>query len=334
MNDTETYTGEELPLWARALFGTLHVCTSLNGVLGSALILTSLTRDRLFKTAACTYTAYMANLVITDLYFQVYYFPSLTVGLVLGRYPVLNETHCVFNAYLAMSCYSIFLLTLTAISFDRYVRVCHDNVYRHYFSRKTSVAVCLAIWTAGCLVPLPAIMKDSLGFDSKAHVCFTKNTATSSASLPYLVTFTFSVLASGFFSFRIYTVYRAARRRVEQHSEGVRGPAAQESATGHKTLVTSDVALLRSLLVIYLCLVLFVTPGSVARGVRTKVDIPSTLYSFFLWLLSLNSSIDWIVYGLLNTRFRTDYRKILVKVLQVCRLEACIREPDMTITES
>ena len=115
----EDYTGEAMPAWSLALFGSLHLLTSINGALGSGLILTALTSDRHFRSASCTYTALLANLVLTDLYFQLYFFPLLLVGLALGRYPVTGPTHCALTGYLAMACYSVFLLTLAAISFDR-----------------------------------------------------------------------------------------------------------------------------------------------------------------------------------------------------------------------
>lgn len=326
MNQTEeSYVGEVMPTWAPALFGCLHAVTSLNGIFGSVLILTALTRDKHFRNASCTYTVLMGNLVVTDLYFQVYYFPMLVIGYLLGRYPVVNAAHCVVNGYVALSCYSVFLLTLAAISLDRYLKVCHDHLHRKHFSWKTSLCACAVIWVVGGMTPLPAAAKTSLGFDTKTNVCFIKPSADSSVSLPYLVCFTFSLVASGFFNFRIYSVYRAARRRVDKRSDTLgsqnpNGVAVQRQ----KSVASSDMALLRSLLVIFSCLVLFVTPGSLARGLRSKVDIPNVLYAFFLWLLSLNSSIDWIVYGLLNTRFRNGYRTLLSRC--DCNLSVCARE--------
>lgn len=332
MNQTdESYVGEEMPAWALALFGSLHAITSVNGVFGSVLILTALTRDKHFSNASSTYTVFMGNLVVTDLYFQLYFFPMLALGFSLGRYPIVNDAHCIVNGYLAMSCYSVFLLTLTAISFDRYMRVCHDNLHRKYFSRKTCLCACAVIWVAGCLTPLPAALSSSLGFDTKTSICVTKPLTPPSVSLPYLICFVFSLAASGFFNLRIYTVYRATRRRVQQSCHGA--PRALQNPDGasggqqplqpQKSVASSDVALLRSLLVIFSCLVLFVTPGSVARGLREKVDIPNVLYAFFVWLMSLNSSIDWIVYGLMNTRFRHGYRVFLDSTCR-CGLAACV----------
>ena len=193
----------------------------------------------------------------------------------------------------------------------RYIRVCHDHVHRKYFSWKSSLCTCAVMWTLGGLIPLPAARKGSLGFDTKTLLCFTKPSAGATVSLPYLACFVFTVLASAFFYCNIYAVYRASRRRIQQLPEGSNPNL--NRGQGEKKVTSSDVALLRSLLAIFVCLALLVTPGSVARGVRSRVDIPNVLYALFLWLLSLSTSMDWLVYGLLNSRFRRGYRRFLAR---------------------
>ncbi|KAL8565420.1 hypothetical protein ACOMHN_029113 [Nucella lapillus] len=312
MNHTggESFTGEEMPVWAKAVLGLLHTVTSINGILGSILILTALTTISYFrKVSACTYTIFLGNLVITDLYFQIYFFPLLAVSFAVGRYPVVNTGHCVVTAYLAMCCYTVFILTLTAISFDRYMRVCHDAIHRTRFSWRTSLLLCGLIWTVGILAPLPGALTDSLGFDTKTLVCFTKDSAKASVSLPYLVSFGFTLVASAFFNIKIFLVYRSVRCRIQQQCD----PRVNGQSVRQKSVSASDIALLRSVLVIILCLVIFVTPGSVVRGLRSKMDINNVLYGFFLWMLSLGNSVDWIVYGLFNNRFRQGYKKIMAR---------------------
>ncbi|XP_076472043.1 melatonin receptor type 1B-B-like [Babylonia areolata] len=356
--EEDAFTGEQLPTWALAVVGSLHTLTCVNGVAGSLLVLTALLTIPCFRTpSSSTYTVFLGNLTLTDLYFQTYFFPTLIIGFILGRYPAVNTAHCLVNAYAAMCCYSVFVLTLTAISFDRYMRVCHPSAHRRHFSWRSSVGLCLAIWVVGGLVPLRGALRGQLGFDTKTLLCFTKATADGSVSLPYLLCFFFALFASAFFNVRICTVYRAVRRRVQQSSASSaaaesadhrRRAAAVASATASvsasavvslpqpKTVSSSDLSLLRSVVVILLCLVVLVTPGSVTRALRSRVEVDGTLYAFFVWLLSLGNSIDWVVYGLFNRRFRRGYRAILTRYRYrfCCCCTCCAEEQSATSTDT
>ncbi|KAK7091881.1 hypothetical protein V1264_009503 [Littorina saxatilis] len=328
MNTTqkvEDYVGDDLPEWIRILFVTLHVLTSVNGVLGCVLIFLSLHRNTLFRSATCTYSAYLVNLAIADLYFAAYHFPMMAVGLAIGRYPVANKAHCQFTGYTAMTGYNVYLLTLTAISFDRYMRVCHNLVFRRYFSQRCSIVACLLTWVVSAVMPIQPLAKDMLGFDSKIHVCFVKDSAGFSIHAFYLAIYFFPIACSGFFNFRIFAVYWHSRRKVNEHlgmldSRLSRTASSVKFCFSVKSVKSSDLALLRSLIVIYLCLFLLVTPIQLVQALRPWYDIPNSVYVFFIWLVSINNSNDWIVYGYLNTRFREDFRQILYQ----CGLAACL----------
>lgn len=73
----------------------------------------------------------------------------------------------------------------------------------------------------------------------------------------------------------------------------------------------SDVALIRSLVLVFVLLVLLYIPISVAVALLGSVPIPPEVFSLCLLAFFLNQSINWIVYGVLNRNFRHGYKQLL-----------------------
>nr|KAG5706409.1 hypothetical protein BaRGS_033170 [Batillaria attramentaria] len=67
------------------VLGSLHALSILNGVLGNTLLLVALFTDKPFRILSNTYSVYLVNLVLVDLYLLAYYFPMMLAGLLLGR---------------------------------------------------------------------------------------------------------------------------------------------------------------------------------------------------------------------------------------------------------
>ncbi|KAK7495564.1 hypothetical protein BaRGS_00013262 [Batillaria attramentaria] len=316
------FTGDEMSQTAVWILGFVHGLTAANGIVGSGLILYTLLTDQQYRQMANTYTVYMVNLVITDLYFETYFFPLLILDYSLGHHPVVNGSHCAVTAYLALTAYCVFLSTLVAISVDRYVCICHYVNYRVYCSRKRSTYVSLAIWIMGILIPLPAVFDGSLGFDARAHCCFIRDSDSQSYSGRLLSFMVLTVLFSASVpNFQIYRIHRNSRRRVGVWQPGQcqsNGTSIQHEGERHtpprlKVVSASDIILLRSLIVVFVCLLVFLAPAVVVRAMRKSVDISPEVYGVVTWLLSVNSSINWIIYGLMNGRFRNGYRRALNK---------------------
>ncbi|KAL8585695.1 hypothetical protein ACOMHN_022342 [Nucella lapillus] len=311
----DDYVGEPMSTASVAVLCSLYAVSTLVGVCGSGLLIFTLLSDSKFRHESSTFVSYLLNLMATDLFFQLYFFPLLTAGLLIGRYPVAGHAHCVVNGFLLFVSSIVFMFTLAAISIDRYVLVCHRPRYGKFLSRKVSVAICLLIWVAAGLVSAPSAADGTLGFDPKIHLCFLQQRGffTLGHGVTIVVVLV-TMVGVGLPNFFIYRAYRTARARV---APAVRRDVPEMSSTSASQKVSvsrSDIALLRSLLTIFLAFFLLTFPATVFFTIRGSVYISPLVYGLSIWLYAVNSSINWIIYGIMNSRFRSGYTRAVQRL--------------------
>ena len=319
-NVTDFYQGEAMREWSTVTLFCLYMISSVVGLCGSVLIVFTLISDKKFHQETASYTVYLSNLVATDLFFQLYFFPTLAAGLLAGRYPVFDHAHCVVNGFGLFACSIVFMFTLVAISCDRYVFICHKVTYQKYISRKSSTGICLVMWLVGGLVCIPSAVDGTIGFDGKTHMCFLQHQGVFTIGHGLTITVvTVTLVSVAIPNTLIYHAYHASRRRVRHHRsvhhlEGT-------STSQYSVLVVSrnDIALLRSLLTVFLAFFLLTFPATVLFLIRSSIYVSPFLYRLFIWLYAVNSSINWVIYGLMNPRFHNGYRRAVDKVGACCK---------------
>jgi len=249
----------------------------------------------------------------------------LAAGLLLGYYPVAGTIHCIVNGFLLFACAVVFMFTLAAISLDRYLCVAWRHQYQRLVSRRTSAVVCLAIWALAALVCLPSAIDGTIGFDPKTHMCFLKSLGVFTTGHAVTIgTVMLTLIVVGILNFLIYRVYIKSRQRVGMSIHALSG-CAPDLASGpsglssvreqprqprqDSRLSNSDIVLLRSLLTVFLVFFVLTSPATVVFVIRNTVYIDPFLYGIFIWLYAINNSVNWIIYGLMNSRFRQGYKR-------------------------
>ena len=81
-------------------------------------------------------------------------------------------------------------------------------------------------------------------------------------------------------------------------------------------LSPSDIALVRSLLTVFVCCVLLYLPLAVATIANMYRPLPAGLGVWSIACAFLNHSVNWVVYGLMNKAFRQGYVRQLVYCCQ------------------
>ncbi|KAK7496675.1 hypothetical protein BaRGS_00012082, partial [Batillaria attramentaria] len=301
------FVGEAMSVPVLVVLGSLHALSILNGVLGNTLLLVALFTDKPFRILSNTYSVYLVNLVLVDLYLLAYYFPMMLAGLLLGRYPAVNHTHCVVTGYLAAVSYQAFLLTLLLISLDRCMRVCHYDLYRTYVTKRNAVFACLLTWLAAASIILPVLLEGSFAFNRKVWSCTLMK-----AKFNRYIGWTFMAgMVSpvvGYAALNCQTYYKIRKTRQREACRSLRGAENRQ-----RFFFGPDIILLRSVLVMFVCLLVCLIPTTVVHLVGGFVDIPVEVYAFCSLLMSVNSSVSWIVCGLTNARFRERERSITIR---------------------
>jgi hypothetical protein len=256
----------------------------------------------------------------------VYFFPLLAAGLLLGHYPVANHAHCIINGFLMFACAIVFMFTLAAIAWDRYLYVAWRPYYEKYFSRRVSMVVCLAAWLVAGAVCVPSAVDGTIGFDTKTFMCFLESRGVfTTGHAVTIATVVVTLFAVGLPNLLIYRTYAKMRMRVGI-SINVAALATTDLTSGpsdlrqrfngtnnninqpRQQLSTSDIVLFRSLLTIFMAFFVLTAPATIVFIIRNTVYINLFLYGIFIWLYALNNSINWIIYGLMNLRFREGYQ--------------------------
>ena len=136
-----------------AFFAAMYTLICLAGLIGNGLVIFVVLRYTKMKTVT---NMYILNLAVADLCFLIG-LPFLIVTLVLENW-VFGTFVCKLF-YIATSInWFTSVFTLTVMSADRYMAVCHAIQSMRYRTPLISRVVCVAVWTVSLLVMLPIML--------------------------------------------------------------------------------------------------------------------------------------------------------------------------------
>ncbi|KAJ3589766.1 hypothetical protein NHX12_010608 [Muraenolepis orangiensis] len=281
---------------------------------------------RLRRMANC----FVVSLAVTDLLLGLLVLPfSASLELRGGRW-ALGGALC--NLYISMDVMlcTASILTLLAISVDRYLAISKPLCYpRRVTPRRVSLAIA-AIWTLSLAVSFVPI---HLGWNTVdyhvQHVDWAVGAAEQQErychyewnnSYVLLDAFTIFYLPLALMCGMYLLIFRVAReqvRRIRAATPSFPRSSGSSAATvrEHKATVTLA-AVLGAFLVCWFPYFTFFT----CMGLQARLTQPTTLHSFMLWLGYFNSVLNPILYPALNRDFRRAYGELLR-----CRMAGCRR---------
>ncbi|KAL8610537.1 hypothetical protein ACOMHN_060457 [Nucella lapillus] len=282
----------------------------VSGVMGNILIILTLLTQPSLRSL---HNLFIGNLALADLAVVGYCLPFWLLDLLLGHYPVLGPTHCALNAFLLVLGHVASIFTLVLISFNRYLHVCRPSLYRQLFSRRGIIASCVLTWAvtaAEGLLPVFRVDGSSYRYSNKTHMCTFDGTTNpmNAFVLIAMINVVLSILLVGFFSLAIFRHWKQSKTRVTQWIQAPPGEPNKAPAC----LSQAEVLLIRSLVLVFLILILFCTPLVAGVAVMGIVDISPDVFCFLIFLFFFNNSINWVLYGALNKNFRKGYRQLVV----------------------
>ncbi|KAH9508329.1 hypothetical protein Btru_050844 [Bulinus truncatus] len=165
------YVGETIPQHARIIFIVVGILYIMAGLVGNVVIVLTVVTN---KTMHNPHYYFIINLALADLTIIAYIVPWTVLGLILDYYPVHSHSLCVFNGMVIVIGYLASLMTLMVISINRYLNICHRELFAAIFSRKIlfSIIYCCIIWCTAFLCSLPPLVGWSrFHYDVKTHYC-------------------------------------------------------------------------------------------------------------------------------------------------------------------
>ena len=205
------------------------------------------------------------------------------------------------------------MLHVSAIAFHRYVILVHRGCTQRFQGARTVVLILMAIYLLPPIfVILPSIgkimgpvhMGQEVVFNNRIMFCsFVRHTEFRLGGVLKKVLF-IAVLALVllYFYVHIYIVVRKSGRSVDNTS-GMFSP----------TRLRREWTLLKTIMVIFATFTVSYLPISILYGVDTNRDFPYWVYLIGVIALWSSSSINWLIYGLMNKQYLRAYEYVLCR---------------------
>ncbi len=281
----------------------LAITIALVSIIGNTMVLAVVYRNQRLRTVT---NAYIINLAVSDILMAVFCMPLTTIALITVEWPM-SDTVCNFQGILGVSLSFISLQTMTLTAVNRYFRIVRPGKYPSIFTKRSTIIMIAAIWLVGLSFGELYVWASGgeIVFLQKAGTCFPRY-------VPLVVSIHGYLLPSILIFACYLLVYKAVRRHsltvtcTLQRGEQPLGPNCEE--------INATKILFFVMLGFILCWV----PTQVIGLILAK--IMHTLPPEYPWicftLVYLSCAINPIIYGVMNHKFRKEFKKLISSIKQ------------------
>ena len=220
-----------------------------------------------------------------------------------------GETTLNMYGYCACTMAGISLLSVMLLAINRYFRVVRPKLYHNIYSKKSSTFMVVTAWILTTLVinvgyHLVGVLLHISRFNPISPVAVFPNR---NASIYYNVIRGISII---FPSLIVIVCYSKIYQTIRQHNSAAAPPPQEE----HSSYGVEEAKMTRLLTVVVVCFYFCWTPVFVYSVLQaTKVVGETSKYRNFYYVFPAftSSSINPIVYGVMNQAFRAEFLKII-----------------------
>ena len=293
------------PAWLGILEAVILLCIMLLAIVGNALVIAVIyRRPELRKTET---HIFLINLSITDISVAFLCMPFSIITAVTQDW-IFSDVLCQLNGFLNVLFLLTSILTLTAISINKYLGVV-QSTKPNFFTRKTTFVALLWVWLQALLTALTPI----LGWNSYEYIpgrtqCSVKvpkdDKATELTNCLFIITCGF-VIPFGIMNFSYFKIFQT----VKINTQRLRSlPFSEEERSAFLNERRITVTLFIILATFLLCW----TPFSVLaiHAAFVGKELPKYFSVGAYWLGFFNSAMNPLIYALRTREFRRGYRQI------------------------
>lgn len=317
-------TASQFSLQARgslqaALEILVTTCLIVCGTCGNALIFIAVWKEKALRTMT---NVFVVNLAVTDFLFSATVLP-LTVGtFIQGRW-TLGMRGCQLQGLMFGTVLNATLMTMTAISINRFIMIRHRARYQTVYTRRNVFCMLAVIW---CY----AVVSSSRPFYGLGRYYFNQyNGVCSLDKKPGTASRISRVLAYLSLYANIIVIIRCyigIYRTVSRHRKQIKSAQDCHGRLGTKNRVFGgdDVHIAKTLFIVIILFGICWFPAAIAGIVVVfGVNIPGILQEVLMLTVCLASSVNPIVYVIRNRRFRKIFQRIIK--LQVSTMDPVVR---------
>ncbi|XP_066155008.1 melatonin receptor type 1B-B-like [Euwallacea fornicatus] len=276
--------------WSRLARLILLASMSAVGSVGNVFMMSAVMIEDYLRKRGNTF---LVNVGLADLLVTGLVIPASAVVILAGLKD--NLAVCRFQWFIAAWSFLVTVLSLAAIAWENYFRLCYAVDVYHRLTKKKITVLLVAIWTVcGCIS----------GMQFHASLSFDYCTRNDLGLIPYQATvcviFVFLPLSVALFC-HIRTGFQVRKFK---------------SRPNFKAPITFswDCALTQTNMYSFALFLLFWVPFGVILGIDNVKKVSSKVFYNLAWLAISKSCINCILYGVLNRHFRGAY----VNLFQYC----------------
>lgn len=201
------------------------------------------------------------------------------------------------------ACFCAFA-SLTMLSLNRYIYLCHNNVYDRMYGRKTCIVMCLMCWVFAFLCEFPNFLGwGGHYFDQKSHQCIWDRTS----SISYTLFVAFGLI--GFPLLTMMVCFILIFRRIWNTKKALYEVDMERDGRMVKVM-TETARTAKTIFVIFLVFVVCWTPYATVIAIDIEDKLNMKVHLFITLLAHLHSSANFVVYFVSNKRFRVALSRI------------------------
>lgn len=298
---------------ATTLFATVCcIIFIIFGILGNLVTILALTKCAKLRNAT---TAFVISLCTADLLFCALNLPP-TASRYIHHSWVLGKTLCRLFPFFFYGNVAASLLSMTAITINRYILINH---YKHYdrIYQKKFIALMIAfcwIFSFSLLTPTLAGVWGEFGYREQSFSCtILRKEGKSPKKFLFILGFLLPCLIIVIsYSCIFYRVHKS-RKNVEAHSPG--GAKSPNSVTSPAPLMRQlshrqdEIRLTRMMLIIFCSFLLCFLPLMIVNVFEDKIIEPNVhvMASVLAWM---SSCINPVIYAAMNRQYRQAYVRL------------------------
>lgn len=277
------------------------------GAFGNVIIILAV----IFSKPLCkSSNIFMVSLAVCDLFQSLMVKPLYVHTYIAGRW-LFGRQVCLYALFASNLAILESILHVTVIAFYRYVIICHPKCAPRLQTLRSVILVLLGLYIIPLLIvlvpSLPRVQSGEVVFNEKIMFCsFVRHSEFRLSGVLKKVLF---LLAAAIFLFycyiRIYTKVRESGRSVN------------EQGTFSPSRIRREMSLLKMVIVTYVTFVISYLPLSILYGADIHRTCPYIVYFIGVCLLWVSSSINWVIYGLVNKQYSAAYRYILCRTIPI-----------------
>ena len=264
-------------------------------ILGNILVLVAVYRNpRLRKPS----NLYIISLAVSDLILSAIAMPFTCVSTMVGNW-IFGAKLCWFQASLATMLGTTSLVNISLIAANRLLKVVYPNTHRKLVSVKTILISIASAWCFTGAIPVSFYITNVHNVFHPGHIVCLFDFSTASYTLIALIG-----VFEAFMPYQvIFICYLKVWRFVKRHT----------SQMSSSNVNAEDVHLNRLLSCIIVSFSVCYTPFLVLiliDSFHEHFSLPRQVYFFGSVMVGLGSSVNPVIYGILNKDFREEFNSI------------------------